>query len=69
MAEPRTTRQPFVASMTVVAAMLAITATSGGGYPANRRVEAMFGYAPDELKDKPYEILIPAAYLEAHRTL
>ncbi len=34
---------------------------------ANRRLEEMFGYSPGELNNKPYELLIPAEYTEAHR--
>ena len=40
MAEPRTTRQPLVASMTVVAAMLAITATEVAAVMVQPRTRA-----------------------------
>jgi len=34
---------------------------------ANRRIEAMFGYAPGELNNQEYEILVPEQYRETHR--
>ena len=35
---------------------------------ANRSLEQIFGYAPGELNDQPYEVLIPGEYAERHRT-
>jgi two-component system, chemotaxis family, CheB/CheR fusion protein len=34
---------------------------------ANHRLETMFGYSPNELKNQPYEVLIPDQYREIHR--
>lgn len=64
--ERKQAEQEFQALLEGAPDAMILTAPDGRITYANRQVEALFGYAPEEVVDQPVEMLIPERFRQAH---